>query len=110
MKLLFDENIAPGLVLALGDVYPESAHVRDCGLKSAPDSMVWSFAAREGYVIVSKDADFRQRSFVLGHPPKVVWIRLGNCSTAQIVELMRHRREEIERFGANADLAFLGLA
>ena len=109
MKLLFNENIAPGLVLALTDVYPESAHVRDCGLKSAPDSVVWSFAAREGYMIVSKDADFRQRSFVFGHPPKVIWIRLGNCSTRQISELMRHRREEIERFGANAQQAFLSL-
>ena len=36
---------------------------------------------REGYTIVTKDADFRQRSFLLGPPPKVIWIGLGNCST-----------------------------
>jgi predicted nuclease of predicted toxin-antitoxin system len=33
---------------------------------------------------VSKDTDFHQRSFLFGGPPKVVWIRLGNCSTEDI--------------------------
>ena len=110
MKLLFDEKVAPGLVAALAEVFPESAHVRDCGLKSAPDPVVWEFAAREGYVIVSKDADFRQRSFLYGYPPKVIWVRLGNCSTRQIAELIRERQDEIERFYADSDQAFLGLA
>ena len=30
-------------------------------------------------------ADFRQMSFLFGAPPKVVWIRLGNCSTEEIL-------------------------
>jgi predicted nuclease of predicted toxin-antitoxin system len=59
--------------------------------------------------IVSKDADFRQRSFLLGHPPKVIWIRQGNCSTQQIEALIRAGREAIERFGADEEQAFLGL-
>jgi len=45
-------------------------------------------------VIVSKDSDFQQRSLLYGPPPKVVWLRLGNCNRQQLVRLiMRHERE-----------------
>ncbi len=44
MKLLFDQNLSPGLVAALDDVYPGSIHVRDVGLQSADDDAVWSYA------------------------------------------------------------------
>ena len=110
MKLVFDENLAPNLVAALADVYPAAAHVRDVGLKTAPDRLLWEFAAGNGYMIVSKDADFRQRSFLYGAPPKVIWIRTGNCSTKQIAALLRERREEIERFCTSPEEAFLSLA
>lgn len=50
------------------------------GLKSSPDTVVWEYAAKMGYTIVTKDADFRQRSFLFGPPPKVICIRIGNCS------------------------------
>jgi predicted nuclease of predicted toxin-antitoxin system len=110
VKLLFDENLAPRLVGALKDLYPGSIHVRAIGLKSAPDSVVWEYAAKSGYAIVSKDADFRQRSFLFGHPPKVIWVRTGNCSTEQIERLLRSRVPEILAFGLAEAEAFLSLA
>ena len=73
MKLLFDENLSPRLVDLLLIVFPESSHVRNVGLAKAADDRVWSYAQEHGFVIVSKDSDFDQRSFVLGAPPKVVW-------------------------------------
>jgi len=78
VRLLLDQNLSPHLVDALQDLHPGSAHVRDVGLASADDEAVWTFAAQQGLSIVSKDSDFRQRSFVRGHPPKVVWIARGN--------------------------------
>src|SRR5438046_9424501 len=33
MKLLFDENLSPKLPRLLAALYPNSVHVRDCGLK-----------------------------------------------------------------------------
>ena len=109
MKLLYDENLAPSLVGELADIFPESLHIREVGLKAAPDPVVWAYAAKAGYIIVSKDADFRQRSFLYGHPPKVIWIRLGNCSTREIANLLRDRIEEINRFSKADHEAFLGL-
>lgn len=65
MKLLFDQNLSPLLFVALADLYPDSAHIRDVGLREAGNVEIWEFAARHGYAIVTKDADFRQRSFLL---------------------------------------------
>lgn len=89
MKLLFDHNLAPRLVRSLSGLYPNSVHVRDVNLHTEDDESVWNYAALHGFVLVSKDADFHQRSFVLGGPPKVIWIRLGNCRTNQIEALLQ---------------------
>lgn len=89
MKLLFDENLAHRLPALLADAFPDSAHVRDFQLTSAADELVWAFAKDHGFAIVSKDDDFRQRSLVFGGPPKVIWVRLGNKSTAQIAAAIR---------------------
>lgn len=35
MKLLFDENLSHKLVRTLEDLFPDSEHVRDLGLKAA---------------------------------------------------------------------------
>ena len=81
MKLLFDENLSPRLVQAIADLYPDSRHTRDCGLRGASDDQIWRYAMQQGFAIVSKDSDFRQRSILHGSPPKVIWLRIGNCTT-----------------------------
>ena len=95
MKLLLDQNLSPRLARTLAAIYPDTTHVRDVGLQAADDDTVWAYAAEHGFVIVSKDADFHQRSFVLGPPPKVVWIRRGNCSTAEIEGILRSREADL---------------
>lgn len=110
MKLLFDENLAPRLAARLQDVFPESLHVRDAGLASASDLEVWNHAKERGFAIVSKDSDFKQQSFVHGHPPKVIWLRLGNCSTADIERFLRIHAETIATFVIEADGAILVLS
>jgi predicted nuclease of predicted toxin-antitoxin system len=72
VKLLFDENVSPRVVAALVDDYPGSAHVRDVGLRGAADARIWAYAHAHGFAIVSKDTDFRERSFLEGAPPKVI--------------------------------------
>lgn len=109
MRFLFDENISPRLVPALADLYPDSIHVRDVGLEKADDETVWVYAKEHNLVIVSKDADFHQRSFVFGHPPKVVWIRKGNCSTRDIEGILRRHHSAILDFNRDEVGAFLEL-
>ena len=98
MKLLFDQNLSPGLVQLLADVYPNSTHVLDTALDKAEDLDVWTFAREHGFTIVSKDGDFRQLSFLLGAPPKVIWVRLGNCTTRDIETALRSSRVQLREF------------
>ena len=108
--LLFDENLAARLVAELADLYPGCAHVGDWDLTGGSDSAIWQYGRDHGLVIVTKDEDFQRFSILYGSPPKVIWIRLGNCSTADITRLLRERRGEIARFLADEEAAFLALA
>jgi predicted nuclease of predicted toxin-antitoxin system len=107
MKLLLDQNISYKLVNRLADVYPESKHVRQVGLGEADDLAVWNYAKDKDFVIVSKDEDFHQRSFLSGSPPKVVWLRLGNCTTQDIEDALRRNRMTLTDFAAQEEAAFL---
>ena len=109
MKLLFDENLSPRLVAALSDVFPESAHVDRLGMGGEPDPVIWEYAKDRGYILVSKDSDFHERSLLYGHPPKVVWIRRGNCSVRHIELILRNKATEIERLSSDAELTYLVL-
>jgi predicted nuclease of predicted toxin-antitoxin system len=110
MKLLFDQNPSPRLVGQLAAEFPGSSHVRDVGFAAASDPVVWAYAAANGYIIVSKDVDFQQRALLFGHPPKVIWLRLGNCSTAAVAALLRSRIADIQAFEVDPDASFLALS
>ena len=109
MKILFDQNLSNRLVSLLLDLYPGSCHGRDVGMKEADDESIWEYAKEENFVIVSKDSDFHQRSFVRGHPPKVIGLRMGNCSTDKIVTLLRVHVNDIEVFHSDSETSFLAL-
>ena len=103
MKLLFDENISHKLVRSLADLFPDSEHPRNIGLKGSDDRVIWDYARANNFVIVSKDSDFYQRGLLFGHPPKVIWIRRGNCSTKAIELILRNHYLDIERFYKDAN-------
>lgn len=109
MKLLFDENLSPRLAHRLADLFPASAHVRDVGLQAADDPSVWDYALLNGFLIVSKDADMHDLSLLFGNPPKVIWLRLGNCSTAQAENLLRNEFEAIQAFNEDNTVSLLAL-
>ena len=110
MKLLFDENLSPKLPNLLRDLFPNSLHVRDVGMKATTDSVVWDYAKDNDFMIVSKDADMHDLSLVLGNPPKVIWLRLGNCSTRQVENLLRQDFNKIELFYNDKNLSLLALS
>src|SRR5215210_8208738 len=101
MKLLFDQNLSPRLIRRLADLYPGSDHVFELGLERADDIEVWKHALEHGFMITSKDSDFNELSVVHGFPPKVVWIRRGNCSTHEIEQMLRQDYELVEDLELN---------
>ena len=109
MKLLFDENLSSALPRRVADIFPDSFHVRDVGMKAADDPVVRDYAKDNDFMIVSKDADMHDLSLVFGNPPKVVWLRLGNCSTRQVKELLRRDFDLIKLFYEDDSVSLLVL-
>lgn len=109
MKLLFDHNLSPRLVQRLADLFPESTHVYTIDLDRADDREVWDYAQQNGFTIVTKDSDYNELLMVWGFPPKVIWIRRGNCSTAAIETILRSRLEDIQTLANDPTLGILNL-
>ena len=109
MKLLFDQNLSPRLVRQLFDLFPGSAHVQTLGLDCASDLVLWDYARNNHFHIVTKDADFSDRSALAGYPPKVLWIKLGNRTTDEIEAVIRRHLEDIETFAKDKRLGVLAI-
>ena len=109
MKLLFDHNLPPSLVSRLDDLFPLSEHVFALGLERASDLEIREFARQEGFVIVTKDADFSDLCVLRGFPPKIIWIRLGNCTVNDLEKLLRAHYEKTEQLDSDPLLGVLTL-
>ena len=109
MRLLFDHNLSPQLVARLADFYPNSNHVYSLKLDKEDDRIIWNYAKENGYLIVTKDTDFNDLSLLLGHPPKVIWIRRGNCTTKSLEVLLRQHHQDIKTLVENTATGVLAL-
>ena len=105
MKLLLDENPSRRLVPQLQDAYPGSSQVVLMGMQSATDAQVWQKAKDDGYVIVTRDADFQELSLVWGHPPKVIRLRTFNQSRLATLRVLIDNQELITQSLIANDLA-----
>jgi len=98
VRFLLDQNLSHLLVSRLADLFPRSQHVRLVGLERANDPAVCNYAAENGF-IVPKDSDLHQRSLVLGPPPELIWLRVGNGPTHQVEQLIRDSEAQIRASG-----------
>ncbi|HEY9863542.1 MAG TPA: DUF5615 family PIN-like protein [Candidatus Obscuribacterales bacterium] len=110
MKLLLDENLSDRIIVQIIDLYPNSNHVKTLALTNTDDSIIWEYAKSNDFVIVSKDSDFHQRSLLYGHPPKFIYLRIGNSPTSQIIQILRDNFDTIIQFGNSEVESILVLA
>ena len=109
MKLLFDHNLSPKLVNRLGDLFPNSNHVYYLNLDQVEDRLVWQYARENNFTIVTRDSDYNELLILLGFPPKVIWVRHGNCSTDKIENILRTHYIDIEELAKIESLGLLTL-
>jgi predicted nuclease of predicted toxin-antitoxin system len=98
MKLLLDNNLSHRLVTRITDLYPESSHVMTVGLDEAEDEEIWGYAKKNGFTIVTKDADYNDLSLIKGSPPKVIWLKVGNCRIVTIESIIRNNVTKLNDF------------
>ena len=110
MKLLPDENLTFRLVKALQKEYPGSCHVKDVNLTKTDDFLVWQRAQRNGFAILTQDADYEQLARLRGHPLKVIYLRFGNSTLLNLLSQLRHFRDVIAAFLLHPAAACLELS
>lgn len=103
MKLLFDQNISFKIEKKIASFFSKSKQVRSLNLENASDSEIWEYAKNNKYTIVTFDADFSDIANIKGNPPKIIWLRLGNTTTKNIVEILKKHQALISDFIQNSE-------
>lgn len=109
MKLLFDHNLSPQLSNRLGKLFPKSEHVYNLGMAQADDIEIWIYAQSNNFTIVTRDSDYNELLVLRGFPPKVIWIRRGNCSTTAIGAMLQSHLADIQALVNDSNLGILTL-
>jgi predicted nuclease of predicted toxin-antitoxin system len=104
VKLLLDQNISYRLVDKINLIFPGTEQVKRLGLENKTDREIWNFAKKEDFTIVTFDSDFNDMSLLLGHPPKVIWIKAGNLTTKSLERLIKEKSEQIELFISDTEI------
>lgn len=107
MKLLFDNNLSHKLARRLEDIFPGSSHVMNENLDEAKDQEIWSFAKENDFTIVTKDSDFNEIRLLKGFPPKVIWLRTGNCKISNIERIIRDKYIILSEFHRNKNAGMI---
>ncbi len=109
MKLLLEENLSSQIIREIIDLYPDSAHVKNLALKNTDDSLLWEYAKKNDFVIVSKDADFYQHNLLYANVPKFIYLWIANSPTIEIVEILRDNFDTICQFENSESASILVL-
>ena len=106
-KLLFDNNISHRVIAKISAVFPNANHVMLESLDESTDIDVWRFARQNSYTIVTKDSDFNDLAIYRGTPPKIIWLKIGNCKVSQIAKILIDNSDIIKTFLDNSDSSIL---
>ena len=79
-----DNQLPVALARWLAAQGTEAVHLLDLGLDSKPDTALWNRALSER-IIISKDEDFFHLANRFGDTGRLLWVRIGNCRTAALL-------------------------
>jgi predicted nuclease of predicted toxin-antitoxin system len=104
MKLLIDQNISHRIIRQIVGYFPDALHVKDIGLMEKNDYQIFMTAREAGFdAAITLDADFHTLWQQFGTPPKIIWLRTGNCSTVFLADLLIRQAEQIRNFLASSE-------
>jgi predicted nuclease of predicted toxin-antitoxin system len=100
IKVLVDMNLSPRWVSALRSAGFEASHWSEIGVQTAADAHVLSYAAANGWVLLTHDLDF---GAILAHTragkPSVLQARATNVDpdalSGRVVEVLRRLDQEL---------------
>jgi len=96
MRFLLDNNLSYKLKKCFVSAGHECEHVSNLAMQKANDMDIWSFARSNNYIIVTQDNDFTDILNFNGYPPKVLLLKIGNCRTNEIADLLNRNMSAIQ--------------
>jgi predicted nuclease of predicted toxin-antitoxin system len=109
LKLLLDQNLSRKLVPELAARYPGTSHVLLLGMAKTDDSDIWHYARHHGYTLVTKNTDMVDLCVLRGAPPHVIWLRVGNCTTDLIRDILARSDDRIRQLTGSGARTVLSL-
>jgi predicted nuclease of predicted toxin-antitoxin system len=85
MKLLVDAQLPGTLARWLRGRDCDALHLLECGMAQADDASIWRKAGEEGRILVTKDEDFFILATRPGEAGRLLWLRMGNCRTQDLI-------------------------
>ncbi|MEM7787346.1 MAG: DUF5615 family PIN-like protein [Bacteroidota bacterium] len=81
-----DAHLSPALARWITATFPEvdAYSLQYLGLRHAKDPEIFEKAREANAVVLTKDDGFPEAVGRLGAPPSVIWVRVGNTSTASM--------------------------
>jgi predicted nuclease of predicted toxin-antitoxin system len=99
MKVLIDQNISHRILTFIQNDLYNFEHVRNVGLKDANDYEIFMYARNNNFdSILTLDEDFQFLLLTQNQPPKIIWIKVGNCPTKILAELINNNSSIISFF------------
>ena len=96
MKFLVDNQLPAAVAKYLRSRGFDCEHVLEAGLGDANDGAICRYAGLQERIVISKDQDF---FFFATRPEaniRLIWVRLGNCRTATLLESLERAWPQIE--------------
>jgi predicted nuclease of predicted toxin-antitoxin system len=89
MKVLIDQNISHRIVPLIAFLFDELLHVKTMDWIDWDDYAIFMSARKLGYdAVITLDEDFNKLLLQHGTPPKIIWLKAENCSTANLVDVL----------------------
>lgn len=88
MQFVVDAQLPPALARWIASQGYDARHLVGLGMLGAKDQEIWELGRHEGSIIVSKDGDFAALSLSDNQGPSVVWLRLANCRTPELLRIL----------------------
>jgi len=101
---LVDAQLPARLALRLGELGHDVVHTPSLpdGIRTI-DQQIAELADRDGRIVVTKDADFRNSHLLTGSPARLLIVATGNIRNDDLLNLVESRLAEIGEAFARGD-------
>lgn len=87
MRFLVDQNLPVLLAEWLEGAGHDADHIRLLGMAEADDAEIARLAVSAAAIVITRDGDFRRLAAPPPKGPQIVWVRFGNTTNPELLQM-----------------------